>query len=180
MTQAVCMVAHPDDCIIFGYSFMHVWPKLDWTVCYLTYTEQDERGQEFARFWHKRMVKTLFLGFVDDWRDIDNQKISFNEAAAIRTIDKVISRFDVVLTHDSNGDYGNIHHRFVSNACKHHPRVVYFAPPGQGTHHYEVAQGQYDPAELPLHAEMISNFHRNKHANSYDVPPAVVEILENL
>jgi hypothetical protein len=52
--KAMAMVAHPDDCVIFAYSFMHHHKHLDWTVCYLTYTEQDARGREFAEFWQRR------------------------------------------------------------------------------------------------------------------------------
>ena len=76
--KAMVMVAHPDDCVIFAYSFMHQYRQLDWTVCYLTYTESDARGHEFAEFWQRRGVATKFLGYVDDYRDIEANKISFD------------------------------------------------------------------------------------------------------
>ena len=88
--KAMAMVAHPDDCVIFAYSFMHHYKQLDWTVCYLTYTEQDARGREFANFWQQRGVSTKFLGYVDDYRDIEAKRISFDTAAAAKDIQQAI------------------------------------------------------------------------------------------
>jgi len=41
--KALCLVAHPDDCVIFAYSYIYNHPEMSWTICYLTYTEQAER-----------------------------------------------------------------------------------------------------------------------------------------
>lgn len=180
MIRAVCMVAHPDDCVIFGYSFIQAWPQIDWTVCYLTYTSQDARGQEFEQFWQRRAVKTIFLGFVDDYRDIAAEKISFNETAARRAIANVIDSYDLVLTHDAQGDYGHIHHRLVSDCCRHHPAVVTFAPPGQGPLHYELRPGSWQPQELPLHHDVIAGFHQKQHANDYIASDGAITILEQI
>jgi hypothetical protein len=174
------MVAHPDDCVIFGYSFMQAWPEIEWTVCYLTYTAQDPRGREFEQFWHRRGVGTVFLGFVDDYRDIAAQRISFNETAARRAIDRVISDRDLVLTHDPQGDYGHLHHVLVASACQHHPARVEFAAPGTGTYRYELPANSYTAQELPQHWEVIQGFHSTRHANDYTVTEAALAILETL
>jgi hypothetical protein len=71
-----------------------------------------------------------------------------------------------VLTHDEHGDYGHIHHQVVHDAVKHHPRLVTFAKPGQGTT-YTVPPGTYTLDELPMHGEIVASFHSQDHKNSY-------------
>ena len=177
MTSGLCMVAHPDDCVIFGMSFMHHHPELTWTVGYLTYDQQHARGAEFQRFWHRRGVQTVFLGYHDDFRDIDRDSLSFDSAQASNDIAALCQQYDLVLTHDAEGEYGHPHHRFVHavvTGCHRH--VIRFAGPGQGTLKYTVPQGTYDLDELPLHREVIEGFHSTGHTNEYQIPQA----LENL
>jgi hypothetical protein len=168
--KAVAMVAHPDDCVIFAYSYIHNHPEYAWTVCYLTYTESDARGQEFATFWSQRNVATKFLGYVDDWHDIENQRISFNEHCACQDIELAIADQDLLLTHDENGDYGHIHHVFVNRCTVGHPQRVTFAGPGRGNVKYSVPADMYSLDELPMHKEIIKEFHKQGHQNEYIVP----------
>lgn len=165
--KALCIVAHPDDCVIFAYSFMHHYKELDWTVCYLTYIESDPRGKEVADFWQRRNVNTHFLGFVDDWHDIENNKISFDANKARLDIAEVISSYDIVLSHDSKGDYGHIHHKFVYDCVKNHPSLITFAAPGTGNVRFIIAPGTYDLSELPQCREIVYSFHATEHANEY-------------
>ena len=175
------MVAHPDDCIIFAYSFMHAHPNLEWTVCYLTYESTDYRGSELKAFWDKRGIKTEFLGYVDDWHDIENKKISFDEAQAWIDIQEAVSENDIVLTHDQDGDYGHIHHKFVHDAvADYHPNMITFAGIGKGTERYTIPNGTYDIAELPNHGSVIASFHNNKHANEYFFTDKVKELLNKV
>jgi beta-galactosidase GanA len=176
--KAMVMVAHPDDCVIFAYSFMHRYKQLDWTVCYLTYTESDARGHEFAEFWQRRGVATKFLGYVDDYRDIEANKISFDTQAAAENIRQAILGQDVVLTHDHCGDYGHLHHVFVNQTvCQNHNRVVCFAGLGQGNVKYVVDPGVYSLDELPLHRDVIAGFHQYTHANEYTINERTKKIL---
>lgn len=165
--KAMVMVAHPDDCVIFAYSFVHAHPEYEWTVCYLTYTAEDPRGSELANFWSRREVDTKFLGYVDDWHDIQNGRISFDENLAWRDIVAVIADQDLVLTHNAEGDYGHIHHVFVNRATADHPNRITFAGPGQGTVKYTIEPGAYTLDELPLHREVVAGFHPDVHANEY-------------
>ena len=48
--KALCLVAHPDDCVIFALSYIHNHPNLDWTICYLTYCEWEPRAKELKEF----------------------------------------------------------------------------------------------------------------------------------
>ena len=176
--KAMVMVAHPDDCVIFAYSFMHQYRQLDWTVCYLTYTESDARGREFAEFWKQRGVATKFLGYVDDYRDIEANKISFDTGAAAESIKEAIQGQDIVLTHDCCGDYGHLHHVFVNQTvCWNHNQVVCFAGTKQGNVKYSVEPGVYNLDELPLHRDVIAGFHQHTHINEYTVNERTKKIL---
>lgn len=171
--KAVCMVAHPDDCVIFAYSLMRHFEHLSWHVVYLTYQITDDRAREFQQFWQRRGVETTFLGFTDDYRDIQSGCLSFDTNAARNAIHRLLRDADVVVTHDANGDYGHPHHAFV-NRCVSllcHDHVITFAPPSQGTHDFEVADKDYDESELPLHWNVIRGFHADAHRNSYTIKP---------
>lgn len=179
--NACVIVAHPDDCIIFAYSLMYQHPKLDWSICYLTYTEHTIRGRELKEFWNKRNIPTVFLGYVDDWHDIENKKISFDEEQARLDIQQVAQGQDIVVTHDANGDYGHIHHIFVHDVivgC--HSNVITFAGIGQGTTRYTIPAGIYSLDEFPTHREVIEGFHRNGHINEYFIPNDIKEQLNRL
>ena len=175
--KAMAIVAHPDDCIIFAYSFIHAHPTLDWTICYLTYTEQDSRGKELAEFWAKRNIKTRFLGYVDDYHDIENEKISFDEKKAYMDIQYLIFNQDLILTHDENGDYGHIHHKFVNSATATHKKRITFAGLGKGTKRFTIPEGTYSLDELPEHRTVIADFFPNKHSNEYLIPDNVRALL---
>jgi hypothetical protein len=165
--RAMAVVAHPDDCVIFAYSYIHNHPEYTWTICYLTYCEWEPRAQEFRQFWNRRNVTTIFLGYRDDYRDIENKCISFNQDQAHREIANIIESYDLILTHDEHGDYGHLHHRFVHEATQHHPCRVTFAGPGQGTVKYSVEPGAYTLDELPLHRDIVAGFHPDTHTNEY-------------
>jgi len=165
--KALCLVAHPDDCVIFGFSYIHNHPEMDWTIGYLTYTESDPRGAELAAFWRKRNINCVFLGFIDDYRDQEQQRLmQWRGIDAVAKCAELARQYDLVLTHDEHGDYGHIHHQVVHDAVKHHPNLITFARPGQGTT-YTVPPGTYSLAELPMHGEIIAGFHRQEHKNSY-------------
>jgi LmbE family N-acetylglucosaminyl deacetylase len=167
--NALCIVAHPDDCVIFAYSYINAHPELKWTICYLTYCEWEPRAQEFKQFWERRNINIIFLGYTDDYRDIENKRISFNQEQARREIGNIVMNYDLILTHDAEGDYGHIHHVFVNQATEHHPRRITFAGPGKGTVKYSIEPGTYSLDELPLHRDVIAEFHINKHSNEYTI-----------
>ena len=176
--KGIVAVAHPDDCIIFAYSFMYAHPDVDWTICYLTYKEDDYRGSELKTFWDKRNIKTQFLGYVDNWHDIENKQISFDEAHAWIDIQEAVSGNDFVLTHDQAGDYGHLHHKFVHEAvADYHPNIITFAGIGKGNARYTIPQGVYSLDELPNHGSIIASFHSNEHANEYFITDTVKELL---
>ena len=164
--KALCVVAHPDDCIIFAWPFIEYADQFDWTILYLTYNEQDQRAQEVKKFWDNRNIPTIFLGHVDTYKDMENNKLSFAVLTAAWQIAGHVKDYDLLLTHDRNGDYGHIHHRVVHDAVKDHPGLITFAPPGQGTT-YILPKDAYSLDELPMHRDIIAGFHATTHQNSY-------------
>jgi LmbE family N-acetylglucosaminyl deacetylase len=167
--KAMALVAHPDDCVIFAYSFIHNHPEYDWTVCYLTYTENHERPQEFIKFWSRRGVQVKFLGYPDEWNHADNCPGSINELSAAISVKEIIADQELLLTHNQQGEYGHPHHVFLNRATSNHPRRVTFAGVGNGTDKYFIESGAYSLDELPLHRDMIQNFHGSVHTNEYNL-----------
>lgn len=179
--KALALVAHPDDCVIFAYSFMYAHPDLDWTVGYLTYTSTSPRGRELAEFWHQRGIATVFLGLEDHWHDNEQKQLTrWTRADADTKCWNLAQQYDLVLTHDEHGDYGHIHHQVVHDAVQQHPRLVTFAPPGSGTDTYTIPSGVYTIDELPQHGSIVSSFHSQGHANSYNIAPDTKLFLQNL
>ena len=176
--KARVMVAHPDDCVIFAYSFMHHYPELDWTVCYLTHTINDPRGREFANFWNQRSITTKFLEFTDSWNFVKNGELGFDPVVAADAIKEAIGTQDLILTHDHNGDYGHIHHKFIHDVvASNHSYMVTFAGIGKGNIKYTIEPGVYSLDEFPLHKDVVSGFHQQMHANEYCVSERVRKIL---
>lgn len=169
--KALCLVAHPDDCVIFGYSYIHNHPELTWTIGYLTYTDLDSRGAEMCSFWRRRGIDTIFLGFEDHWHDQEQQQLTcWDLSYAEAKCWNLAKDYDLVLTHDEHGDYGHIHHRVVHDSVQRHHNLVTFAPNGQGTVTLSIPPGTYSLNELPQHSSVIAGFHTLEHKNSYTEP----------
>jgi LmbE family N-acetylglucosaminyl deacetylase len=153
--KALCLVAHPDDCIIFGLGYILAHPEYHWRICYLTYRLNSPRGKEIADFWEARNIPVDFLGFRDDPSDIKTNQLSFDPIMANNFIDQEIGSADLVLTHGPAGEYGHIHHKFVHDCCQHHSNLVTFAQTGVA---YTVPSNYYRSADLPIHGSYIEDF----------------------
>lgn len=149
------MVAHPDDCIIFGLGYILAHPEYNWHICYLTYRSNTPRGKEISAFWQRRGVTVDFLGFADDPADIKTNQLGFNPALARNFILSEIASADLVLTHGQDGEYGHVHHKFVHDCCRLHPNLITFANKGTA---YPVPSNYYTLDELPIHARAILDF----------------------
>lgn len=156
--KCLAMVAHPDDCIIFGWHYIQTKIEHDWHICYLTYSDSDARAKEIRNFWRTYGISTSFLGFVDTHHDLLHGKISFDTMAAKSAIVNACQGYDLILTHNINGEYGHIHHCFVHNAVpKDGHTMVYF---GSDQEHNITCttHKMYDLSLLPLHREVVANF----------------------
>ena len=169
--KALCLVAHPDDCVIFGYSYIYNHPEYDWTVAYLTYQAHEPRALEFITFWGKRNIPVRFIGLEDHWHDNEQGQLTRWYGLDAEYECRLLARdYDLVLSHDEHGDYGHIHHKVVHSGVKDHPCLVTFAKPGKGTVTYTVPKEAYSLDELPMHREIIAGFHPTEHRNSYKEP----------
>lgn len=175
--KALTMVAHPDDCVIFAWSFMHHYNHLEWTICYLTYHEHDLRAQEIARFWQPLGIPLIFLGHTDDYRDLETGRYTFAADLAEKDIKRELPNHELVLTHDRNGDYGHLHHKFVHDVVsRFHSHVITFASPQSGNAEYVVENPDY--SALDIHRDIVQSFHTQAHKNRYDVPPHVQQLIK--
>jgi hypothetical protein len=156
--KALCAVAHPDDCVIFAWPFIEYADQFDWTILYLTYNEKDPRAKEIKKFWATKNTPTIFLGYIDSHKDMENNELSFDVLTASWQIAGYVKDYDLLLTHDRNGDYGHIHHKFVHDRVNESTKPkVYFA--NQSTYNLECTRtSELDLNELPLHQEVINEF----------------------
>jgi hypothetical protein len=156
--KALCVVAHPDDCVIFARPFMDAYPEFKWHILYLTYCHFEPRGREMADYWRRRDVTTIHLGYVDTYLDMENNLLSFNSEQAAREIVNIGQDYDLILTHNADGDYGHIHHQFVSRSASliEQPKV-YFANHLQSNLECRAITA-IALDELPLHREIIQQF----------------------
>ena len=126
--KAACIVAHPDDCVIFARPFIEHHSDWSWTIYYLTYELWAPRVMEMQKYWATKNLTITSFGYVDTYLDMENNQISFNEEQAARELKNVAGRYDLILTHNPDGDYGHIHHKFVSSCVSlSNKPVVYFA-----------------------------------------------------
>jgi hypothetical protein len=164
--KAICVVAHPDDCVIFARPFIKQYSEFEWTILYLTYSSYDPRAMEMTAYWQRRNVSTVNLGFVDDYRDMENNLGIFN----------ISSKYDLLLTHNPDGDYGHIHHKFVSDSVQPVPKPkVYFAKYGQQNMEC-CSVSDISLTELPLHRAVVSGF-ENINVGRYVADQSAQELL---
>lgn len=174
--KAICVVAHPDDCVIFARPFIEQYSEFDWTILYLTYSSYDPRAMEMTAYWQRRNVSTVNLGFVDDYRDMENNLVSFNAEQAQREIFNISSKYDLLLTHNPDGDYGHIHHKFVSDSVQPVSKPkVYFAKFEQSNMEC-CSVGDINLMELPLHRAVVSSF-ENINVGRYAADQLAQELL---
>lgn len=114
VVKRLMIVAHPDDETIFGGS--HLLEEKYTVVC-ITCGSVDYRVKEFSEVMKRTNDDYIMLGFVDrvnktgpisNW---DNEYISI-----YNTLKRIIDsdNWDVVVTHNPNGEYGHIHHKKTS------------------------------------------------------------------
>lgn len=157
--KALCVVAHPDDCIIFAWPFIEQYRELDWKILYLTYQEGDNfRADEIKSFWNKKNIPVEFLGHVDDYRDLEKGELSFDVGSALLSIMDRCSKADIILTHSQDGDYGHIHHKFVYNCVIASAKPVVFFAGEQDTNLICTRLETLDLSEIPLHADVVKDF----------------------
>jgi LmbE family N-acetylglucosaminyl deacetylase len=158
--KALCLVAHPDDCVLFGYQFIVDHSDWDWHVWYLTYTDDSDRVQELRKFWKLRGVSVSAGGFIDDWDHVSSGELGFDAAQASACVLSASRDFDLLLSHNAVGEYGHPHHLFIHDAVKdlEIPKVYFGTWPDQANHLIVLETAPYSSGELPLHKNVIDDF----------------------
>ena len=100
--KMACITAHPDDEVLWAGGLLQ---KGDWTVICCSVPRRDPvRAYKFYRCCDVLGVKARVLPFSEG----DPGK-EFPHLGSIEDLDQ----FDGVLTHNSTGEYGHVHHRHV-------------------------------------------------------------------
>lgn len=108
------VVAHPDDEILWAYNYLKDDPK-SWKVICITCARNKTRVQEF-----ETVMKQLGIKNYEMW-DHDNSIFArkFN-SLALDDIKKDILQngYQLILTHNGHGEYGNLQHISLHNSLK--------------------------------------------------------------
>ena len=156
----MCLVAHPDDCAIFGYQFIADRSDWQWEVWYLTYALDSDRVQEMQEFWNRRNIKVCAGGFIDSWDHVSRGELGFDSSHARVLIQAACEGFDLLLTHNAVGEYGHPHHLFIHDVANQisTPKVYFGTWPDHTNHMIKLDAAPYSTDELPIHKSVIDGF----------------------
>jgi hypothetical protein len=159
--RAVMVVAHPDDCVIFGWPFIMRYKHMDWKILYMTYDESHPRGHEIKEFWKVQGIEVDFCGVLDNHIDLDRGKIvSFDRKNVSEKILSKLNEHEILISHGMDGEYGHPHHIFVHDVLKEvdSPRV-YFSKGDLANMYIDgLLFGEQDLSKLTLHKDIIEGF----------------------
>lgn len=171
VNNSFAVVAHPDDCLIFAKCFIDNHENLNWTIVYLTYNADHPRAKEMSSYWNARSVKTIFLGFEDNYEDLLTQKLnSWDKKTAIESLVSLCSTANQILTHNQDGEYGHIHHQVVNEAMQAVaiPKI-YFNSPGSNSFDIELeSKFAINLEDFPIHKDVLAMFDLTKSRYNFE------------
>ena len=152
--KAICIIAHPDDCIIYARPLIEATPSINWTIMYVTNKRNSSRGKEISKYWKDKNL--IFLEHDDEFLDniIGRTKIP---ATIVRDqIQELIHEYEMLLTHGPDGEYGHIHHKLISKITESFDifRIEFSNNPN-----FIIKDKPLDLDLLPLHKEAIEKYY---------------------
>ena len=66
MTRALCLVAHPDDCVIFGYHYILSHRQHQWSIAYMILDNVSPRVEEMRGYWRRHSIDVHSLELPHD------------------------------------------------------------------------------------------------------------------
>lgn len=111
MTKALIIVAHPDDETIWMGGFILKHKNWDWTILSLCRKHDKDRAPKFKKVCNFYKAKS----FMDNLNDTNRKPANIERI--IKKIKKHIkNNYDLIFTHNSNGEYGHIRHKEAHQA----------------------------------------------------------------
>jgi LmbE family N-acetylglucosaminyl deacetylase len=155
--KALALVAHPDDCLIFGYHFITANKKFKWKIVYLTHAIDHPRFAEMFHYWNSLGVQVGTMGFVDDWDAVSKGKLGFKKTDAVTAINQATEGYDLILTHNFKGEYGHPHHIFLNKAVAKikTPKVYFGDYPDYCNLLHTYDEDPYNIADFWLHQNVL-------------------------
>jgi LmbE family N-acetylglucosaminyl deacetylase len=112
-SRALLVVAHPDDETIFAAGLILLSRETRWTIVCCTDEGNSTRQNEFfcaCEFMAKHSgnsIEPVFLNL------LLNNREHFDHHALIQALSSYAKGYDIVVTHNSQGEYGHEHHKLV-------------------------------------------------------------------
>jgi len=161
MPKALCIVAHPDDCVIFGYHYILANRQFEWTIAYLILDDDSPRVEEMRGYWKRHSIDVFSLALPHDPppADITNRRCSIPYPEAKRRIEETAGQYDHLLTHGKEGEYGHPHHVFLHRIVEELGRgfVAFDIGPSAPL---RCSWPRDEQESLPLHGRAIRRFVR--------------------
>ena len=141
------IVAHPDDEVLWGGINLSL---SDWVVICSTHKNDPVRSKEF--------YKTMsFVGVTHskmfDVKDIETKDSQYDDSEFEKYIKKLSNyKWDLVLTHNSTGEYGHLHHKKVNTIV-----TTYFKKVKVFTGGY-----QHTPSDLIMKKQLLQYYKKTQ------------------
>ena len=177
--KGLLVVAHPDDCVIFGWPIIKKYSGIEWRILYMTYDKEQPRGKEVEAFWEEEGIPVDFCGVIDNHIDLDRGTIvSFNKDQVEEKILHLSRGFDLVVTHGEHGEYGHPHHVFVHRVVSQIdvPKVYFSSGDHSNLYIDGKTLGRQDLSKLKLHREVIEGF-THRYDGFYRCDDSAMDIL---